>query len=91
MTRTAREQANLDRVIRMYREVLIAMNPDKVDQHLSPRYIQHSSLAEPGLPALKQFLGLGARAKPAGHPDDPSCLRRRRARHRPRARGAMAR
>jgi predicted SnoaL-like aldol condensation-catalyzing enzyme len=40
----------------MYREVLIAMNPAKVEEHLSPRYIQHSSLAEPGLGPLKQFL-----------------------------------
>jgi predicted SnoaL-like aldol condensation-catalyzing enzyme len=54
--RTQDEQANLDRVLAMYREVLIAMNPDKVDAHLSPNYFQHSSLAEPGLDALKAFL-----------------------------------
>jgi len=40
----------------MYQEVLIAMNPDAVDDHLPPHYVQHSSLAEPGLEALKQFL-----------------------------------
>jgi predicted SnoaL-like aldol condensation-catalyzing enzyme len=56
MTRTPREQANLDKVLAMYREVLIAMNAAAVDRHLSPRYIQHSSLAEPGLDALKRFL-----------------------------------
>ena len=56
MARTAAEQANLDRVLAMYREVLIAMDPGKVDAHLSPRYIQHSSLAEPGLESLKRFL-----------------------------------
>jgi len=54
--RTPEEQANLDKVLAMYREVLIAMNPDKVDDYLSPRYIQHSSLAEPGLEPLKRFL-----------------------------------
>lgn len=56
MARTAAEQSNLERVLAMYREVLIPMNPDKVDEYLSPRYVQHSSLAELGLPALKQFL-----------------------------------
>ncbi len=56
MGRTAAEQANLDRVLAMYREVLIAMDPDQVDRHLPPHYIQHSSLAEPGLEPLKRFL-----------------------------------
>ena len=56
MARTAAEQADLDKVLTMYREVLVAMNPDKVDEHLSPRYVQHSSLAEPGLEPLKRFL-----------------------------------
>jgi predicted SnoaL-like aldol condensation-catalyzing enzyme len=57
MTRTAAEQSNLDKVLTMYREVLVAMNPEKVDEHLSSRYVQHSSLAEPGLEPLKRFLG----------------------------------
>jgi predicted SnoaL-like aldol condensation-catalyzing enzyme len=56
MTRTPQEIATLDTVLAMYREVLIAMNPDKVGDYLSPQYIQHSSLAEPGLDALKKFL-----------------------------------
>jgi predicted SnoaL-like aldol condensation-catalyzing enzyme len=56
MARTAAEQANLDQVLTMYREVLVPMNPDKVDEHLSQRYIQHSSLAEAGLEPLKRFL-----------------------------------
>jgi predicted SnoaL-like aldol condensation-catalyzing enzyme len=56
MARTATEQANLDRVLTMYREVLMAMDPDKVDTYLSRHYIQHSSLAEPGLEPLKLFL-----------------------------------
>jgi predicted SnoaL-like aldol condensation-catalyzing enzyme len=56
MSRTAAEQANLELVLTMYREVLIAMNPERVDQYLAPGYIQHSSLAEPTLAALKGFL-----------------------------------
>ncbi len=56
MARTAQEQANLDRVLAMYHAVLIAMDPDAVDAHLPPDYVQHSSLAEPGLEALKRFL-----------------------------------
>ena len=58
MARGAQEQANLDRVLAMYREVLIAMDPDKVDAHLPPDYIQHSALAPPGLDALKAFLAM---------------------------------
>ncbi len=54
--RTAAEQANHDLVIDMYHNVLRAMNPDRVDEYLAPAYVQHSSLAEPGLPALKTFL-----------------------------------
>jgi predicted SnoaL-like aldol condensation-catalyzing enzyme len=56
MSRTLQEQANHDLVIAMYNHVLIAMNPDKVDDYLSPDYIQHTSLAAPGLDALKAFL-----------------------------------
>jgi predicted SnoaL-like aldol condensation-catalyzing enzyme len=56
MSRTPQEQANHDLVIAMYHDVLIAMNPDKVDAYLSPDYIQHTSLAAPGLNALKAFL-----------------------------------
>ena len=56
MARTAAEEANLDRVLAMYREVLIPMDAGAVDRHLPPDYIQHSSLAEPGLEALKRFL-----------------------------------
>jgi predicted SnoaL-like aldol condensation-catalyzing enzyme len=56
MSRTAVEEKNLARVLDMYREVIIAMNPDKVEEYLSPDYIQHSALAEPGLEPLKAFL-----------------------------------
>lgn len=56
MSRTAEEERRLQLVLRMYREVLIAMDPEAVDRFLPERYIQHSLLAPPGLPALKDFL-----------------------------------
>jgi predicted SnoaL-like aldol condensation-catalyzing enzyme len=56
MARTPQEQANLDFVLEMYRKVLIAMDPTHVDRYFLPSYIQHSTLAEPGLDALKAFL-----------------------------------
>lgn len=56
MSRTAEEEARLQHVLRMYREVLIAMDPDAVDRFLPARYIQHSMLAPPGLQALRDFL-----------------------------------
>jgi predicted SnoaL-like aldol condensation-catalyzing enzyme len=56
MSRTAQEQANLDLVVEMYRNVLIAMDSSRVDEYLAPDYIQHSMLAKPGLQPLKDFL-----------------------------------
>jgi predicted SnoaL-like aldol condensation-catalyzing enzyme len=56
MARTAQEAANLDLVLRMYREVLVAMDSAQVDRFIAPHYVQHSSLAEPTVAALKAFL-----------------------------------
>jgi len=56
MARTPREEANLALVLEMYRNVLIAMDSSAVDRYISPDYVQHSSLAEPGVAALKAFL-----------------------------------
>ncbi len=56
MSRTPAEQALLDRVLAMYHDVLIAMDSGAVDRYIAPSYVQHSSLAEPGVPALKAFL-----------------------------------
>ena len=64
MARTPLEQANLDKVLAMYREVLIPMDAGKVAEHLPPEYVQHSSLAEPGLEALKGFLNRVRRESP---------------------------
>jgi len=56
MARSPQEDANLALVLEMYRNVLIAMDSSAVDRYISPDYVQHSSLAEPGVPALKAFL-----------------------------------
>ena len=64
MSRTQEEQRRLDLVLEMYREVLIAMDSSKVDHYLSPKYVQHSSLAPPGLQALKDFLDTVRRQSP---------------------------
>lgn len=56
MAPTAAEQANYDLVIEMYNNVLIAMDSSAVDRYIAPEYVQHSSLAEPSVAALKVFL-----------------------------------
>ncbi|MEO5599188.1 MAG: ester cyclase [Novosphingobium sp.] len=56
MSRTADEQANLAFVLEMYDKVLMAMDSSRVDDFISPDYIQHSMLAEPTVQALKDFL-----------------------------------
>jgi len=56
MSRTPEEQRNLDLVLEMHREVLDRLDSTQVDRYLSPDYLQHSSLAEPGLASLKAFL-----------------------------------
>ena len=56
MSRSPQEQANLDHVLAMYRDVLIALDSEAVDSYISPGYIQHSTLAEPGVQSLKNWL-----------------------------------
>ncbi len=56
MGRTAEEKANHDHVIAMYHAVLMPLDSSRVDDFISPDYIQHSSLAEPGVQALKDWL-----------------------------------
>ncbi len=56
MARTQQEQANAELVKRFFDEVLAPMEADLVDCYVSPGYIQHSQLAEPGIEALKAFL-----------------------------------
>jgi len=56
VARSAEEQRTLDFVLEMYRNVLIAMDSSQVDRYIAPGYIQHSSLAAPGVEHLKAFL-----------------------------------
>lgn len=56
--RTPEEQANLDLVLRLFAEVLNPMDSAAVDRFISPDYIQHNQLAEPGREGLKRFLDM---------------------------------
>lgn len=56
MARTPQEEKCLALVLEMYRNVLIAMDSRRVDDYIAPGYVQHSSLAEPTVAALKTFL-----------------------------------
>jgi predicted SnoaL-like aldol condensation-catalyzing enzyme len=56
MARTAEEQALADKAVGLYRDVLIPMDKTRVDDYVAADYIQHSSLAEPGVQALKDWL-----------------------------------
>lgn len=64
MTRSALEKTNLDHVLAMYRDVLMALNSGRVDDFIHPDYIQHSMLAEPGAQALKDWLDARAKDSP---------------------------
>jgi predicted SnoaL-like aldol condensation-catalyzing enzyme len=54
--RTEQEQRNLDLVLEMFEKVLRPLDSTHVDTYISPNYLQHSSLAEPGVQPLKDFL-----------------------------------
>lgn len=64
MRYTAEEQANLDLVAGLFRDVLNPMDSGSVDRFISPDYIQHSQLAPPGREALKAFLDMIRTANP---------------------------
>lgn len=72
MGRTIEEQANLDHVLAMYRDVLIALDSSRVDDYIRADYIQHSMLAEPGVQALKDWLD----ARRADSPDAVQTIHR---------------
>lgn len=72
MSRTTEEQANLDHVLAMYRDVLMALDSSRVDDYIRPDYIQHSTLAEPGVQALKDWLD----ARRADSPDAVQTIHR---------------
>ena len=56
MGRSAQEAANLAHVLAMYEAVLKPLDPSQVDRYIAPQYVQHSSLAEPGVASLKRWL-----------------------------------
>jgi predicted SnoaL-like aldol condensation-catalyzing enzyme len=58
MNRTPEEEANLALVLAMFEQVLNPMDPGAVDRFVSPDYIQHNQLAEPGREGLKTFLDM---------------------------------
>ncbi len=72
MAHTAEEQANLDHVLAMYRDVLMALDSTRVDDYIRGDYIQHSMLAEPGIQALKDWLD----ARAADSPDAVQTIHR---------------
>ena len=58
MVHTPEESANLKLVRDVYEQVLIPMDSSRVDEFISADYVQHSSLAEPGVAALKAWLDM---------------------------------
>ena len=58
MSHSAEEQANLDLVLAMFREVLNPMDSGAVDQFIAEGYIQHNQSVEPGVASLKAFLDM---------------------------------
>ena len=53
---TRQEQANLQLVEQMYRQVLQPLDAAQVDRFFAPGYIQHSPMAATGAQGLKDFL-----------------------------------
>ena len=64
MAHSPQEAANLDHVLNMYRDVLMALDSALVDDYIRPDYIQHSSLAAPGVQSLKDWLDARAKDSP---------------------------
>jgi predicted SnoaL-like aldol condensation-catalyzing enzyme len=72
VSRSEVEKANHEHVIAMYHDVLMALDSSRVDDYILPSYIQHSSLAEPGVQALKDWLD----ARKADSPDAVQTIHR---------------
>ena len=64
MEHSAEEQANLDLVTGLFRDVLNPMDSSAVERFIAPDYIQHSQMAPPGRDALKDFLDMIREASP---------------------------
>jgi predicted SnoaL-like aldol condensation-catalyzing enzyme len=56
MARSDEDEAKLALVRGMYENVLFALDADRVDDYVAQDYLQHSSLAEPGIEGLKAWL-----------------------------------
>ena len=56
MSRTPQEEANLALVVEMFENVLLPLDSSRVDDYISPGYIQHHQHVEPSREALKGFL-----------------------------------
>ena len=56
--RSAEERANLDVVLAMFQAVLNPMDSSAVERFMSPGYVQHNQMAEPGREGLKRFLDM---------------------------------
>ena len=54
--RSEQEEKNLQHVIDMFHAVLVPLDSSRVDEFISPDYIQHSQMASPGIDSLKRFL-----------------------------------
>jgi len=58
VSRSPQEEANLKLVLDMFSAVLNPMNSAAVDRFISPDYIQHNQMVEPGVGSLKAFLDM---------------------------------
>ena len=67
MPYTAEDEAKLALVRGMYRDVLFALDASRVDDYIAPDYIQHSSLAAPGIEGLKAWLRTAKVESPDAH------------------------
>jgi len=64
MSRSAREQANLDFCTRMYHEMLFRFDASRIDEFLADDYVQHSTAATAGKEGLRNFFENRASAFP---------------------------
>lgn len=64
MSRTAKEDANLQLVMDMFAQVLNPMDSSAVDRFIAEDYIQHNQSVKPGRKSLKAFLDMIRAATP---------------------------
>jgi predicted SnoaL-like aldol condensation-catalyzing enzyme len=64
MPYTPDDEAKLALVRGMYNDVLFALDASRVDDYIAQDYIQHSSLAEPGIEGLKAWLRVASVESP---------------------------